>query len=50
MRIDPNFKIFGGHPEWYTIKKGVGYIPTDKAPEAAAEAMRKYNSYKFNKK
>lgn len=50
MRIDPNYKIFGGHPEWYTFEKGVGYIPTDKAPKEAVESMKKYNSYAFNRK
>lgn len=45
MRIDPNLKIFFDHEEWYTFEKGVGYVPTDKAPEEAVKAMKEYNSY-----
>ena len=45
MRIDPNLIKFLGHPEWYTHKKGIGYVPTELAPKEAAEAMEKYNSY-----
>ena len=45
MRIDENLIYFLPHPEWYTHKKGVGYIPTDRAPKEAVEAMKRYNSY-----
>ena len=48
MRYDKNFAKFGGHPEWYELKKGIGYVPTEKAPEEAKKAMEKYNSYHFN--
>ena len=50
MRIDPNWRIFADHTDWYTFEKGVGYVPTDKAPKEAVEAMKKYNSYGFKKK
>lgn len=50
MRIDPNFMVFAEHEEWYTFEKGVGYIPTDEAPQEAVEAMQKYNSYAFKEK
>ena len=50
MRIDPNFMLFIDHEDWYTFEKGVGYVPTDKAPEEAVEAINKYNSYTFNNK
>ena len=49
MRIDPNLITFLGHPEWYTHKKGLGYVPTELAPKEAAEAMEKYNSYSDNR-
>ena len=50
MRKDPNYMIFAGHPDWYTFKIGVGYVPTDKAPEEARKAMEEYNSYTYTKK
>lgn len=52
MRYDKNYAMFAGHPEWYEFKTGIGYVPTDKAPEEAKKAMREYNSYafEFNKK
>ena len=49
MRVDPNYKIFIKNSEWYVFKKGVGYIPTDKAPKEAVDAMKKYNSYAFKR-
>lgn len=45
MRINWDFHVFAGHPEWYTIEKGKGYIPTEKAPEEAKEAMKRYNEW-----
>ena len=48
MRIDKNFRVFGGRPEWYTFVPKQGYIPKEDAPEEAKKAMRKYNSYTFS--
>ena len=45
MRIDRNLMVFIGHSDWYKHVNGVGYVPTDKAPKEAIEAMKKYNSY-----
>ena len=45
MRIDKNLMLFLPHPEWYKHKKGIGYVPTDRAHKEAVEAMKKYNSY-----
>ena len=45
MRIDPNYIIFAGHPEWSVFDPEKGYIPTDEAPEEAKEAMKRYNEY-----
>ena len=47
MRVDSNFIIFVDHEEWYTFKIGVGYVPTDKAPQKAVDAMNKFNSYTY---
>ena len=38
MRIDENLMIFLPHKDWYIHVKGVGYVPTDKAPKEAVEA------------
>ncbi len=45
MTIDPNFIIFAGHTDWYTFEIGVGYVPTEKAPPEAVEAMKSFNQY-----
>ena len=45
MRRDRNLEIFLGHPEWYTFDDEKGYVPTEKAPPEAVEAMEKYNKY-----
>ena len=50
MRVDSNFIIIDEHIDWYTFEEGVGYVPTEKAPKEAVEAMKRYNSYKFGKK
>ena len=50
MRYDRNFAVFASHYDWYTFVKGVGYVPTDKAPAEAVEAMKKFNSYTYTKK
>ena len=47
MKYDKNFAYFVDHFDWYTVKKGVGYVPTEKAPPEAVKAMREYNSYTF---
>ena len=43
MRKDTDFMIFCDHPEWYTTVKYVGYVPTEKAPPEAVEAMERVN-------
>ena len=45
MRVDPNYMVFAPHYDWYTVVKGVGYVPTDKAPKEAVEAMKKHNAH-----
>lgn len=50
MRYDSNFACFTKNSEWYTFKKGVGYVPTEKAPEEAIKAMKEFNSYTYHKK
>lgn len=45
MRIDRNLIVFIAHSDWYTFVKGIGYVPTEKAPKEAVEAMKRYNSY-----
>lgn len=47
MRADSNFKVFARHTDWYTFKIGIGYVPTDKAPKEAVEAMKRFNSYTY---
>ena len=47
MRYDKNFAFFVSHEEWYTFVKGVGYVPTEEAPEEAVKAMEEYNRYSF---
>lgn len=43
MRNDKDFFFFAPHFDWYTIVKGKGYVPTDKAPPEAIEAMKRVN-------
>ena len=50
MRYDKNFAYFAPHTDWYTFEKGVGYVPTEKAPEDAVKAMKEFNSYTYNTK
>ena len=45
MRFDRNLALFIGHFDWYTFELGTGYVPTEKAPPEASEAMKLYNSY-----
>ena len=33
------------HLDWYTTQKGVGYVPTEKAPPEAVAALKKLNEY-----
>ena len=34
---------FISHLEWYTIVEGVGYVPTEEAPQEAIESMKRLN-------
>ena len=43
MRILRDFLLFVDHPEWYTIDKEKGYVPTDEAPEEIVEAIKRFN-------
>lgn len=43
MRFDKDYAVFASHVDWYTVVRGVGYVPTDKAPKEAREAMERYN-------
>lgn len=43
MRNDKDFFYFAPHFDWYIVEKGKGYVPTDKAPPEAVEAMRRVN-------
>lgn len=45
MRRDRNLEVFIMHTDWYTFDVNIGYVPTEKAPPEAVEAMKKYNSY-----
>lgn len=47
MRYDKSFAYFRPHFDWYRFEHGVGYVPTEKAPEEARKAMDKYNSYTY---
>lgn len=48
MKYDRNYAYFITHTDWYTEVKGIGYVPTDKAPPEAVNAMKTYNAYTFN--
>lgn len=43
MRFDKDFLIFASHFDWYTVVDGKGYVPTEKAPIEAIEAMERVN-------
>ena len=44
MRYIPELHIFVRHPEWWTrTPDRKFFIPTDKAPKEAVEAMEKFN-------
>ena len=43
MRKDEDFMIFAGKTDWYTFVAYVGYVPTEKAPPEAVEAMERVN-------
>lgn len=47
MRIIKCLEVFGGHFDWFTVDPKKGYIPTDKAPKEAVEAMKEYNEEYF---
>ena len=42
MRFDRNAAYFVPHTDWYTFEKGVGYIPTEKAPEKDVGKLDRY--------
>lgn len=33
------------HLDWYTTQKGIGYVPTEKAPPEAIIALKALNEY-----
>ena len=37
------------HPDWYTYENGKGYIPTEKAPPEAVEAINRLNEFALKK-
>lgn len=43
MRADKDYNLFSKNPDWFTHKKGIGYIPTDIAPKEVVEAIKRYN-------
>lgn len=44
MRFIPELLVFIRHPEWWTrTPDRKFFIPTDKAPKEAIEAMKKFN-------
>lgn len=47
MRRDSVYHIFAGHFDWYTIDPKKGFIPTEKAPKEAVEAMKRHNATNF---
>ena len=34
---------FVSHLDWYDVVEGTGYVPTEKAPKEAIEAMKRLN-------
>lgn len=50
MRYDKGYAYFRPHTDWYTWVSGVGYVPTEKAPEDAVKAMEAYNKKIFEEK
>lgn len=52
MLLDSDLQIFLKHVDWYSYEPGKGYVPTEKAPEHAINAMISYNlkNEEFNKK
>lgn len=47
MKIIRCLEVFGGHFDWFIVDPEKGYIPTDKAPKEAVEAMKEYNEEYF---
>ncbi len=43
MRVEKDYAVFVNHPEWYTFVPGIGFIPTEQAPDYAVEAMKRWN-------
>ena len=50
MRYDKDYVIFAGHFDWFKVVSGVGYVPTEKAPKEAREAMERYNKNNLYKR
>lgn len=48
MRIIPQLKVFARHYDWYTKDEKGNFVPTEKAPKEAIEAMNFCNE--LNKK
>lgn len=46
MRRNKDFEMFIEHFDWYTEDENHHFIPTDKAPPEAVEAMERYNKRK----
>ena len=49
MRYDKDLALFAKHLDWYKVVHGIGYVPTDKAPEKARNAMENYNKNHIKK-
>lgn len=50
MRYDRDYVVFAGHFDWFKVVPGIGYVPTEKAPKEAREAMDRYNKNNIKKK
>lgn len=42
MRYDKDYAFFALHFDWYYVDEN-GYQPTEKAPQEAVEAMKRFN-------
>lgn len=49
MKYDRDYVVFAGHFDWFKAVPGVGYVPTEKAPKEAREAMERYNKNNIKK-
>ena len=48
MRYDRDYAIFTKRFDWFKVVPGVGYVPTEKAPKEAREAIERYNKNHMN--